>query len=323
MPDPPPIRVLIATAGSLDVLQRSLQSISECDIPASHRGLLVIENGKQRGAKDIVQEFCSSVNASYLFEPTPSKTAALNRALSTITENELIVFFDDDVRVSKDILFVYSEAARLYPNGFYFGGPTGVDYEQMPPPELKQFLPPSAIGIEFPPDLTEIQYPCCFLGFNWAAFADDLKATGGFNAKLGPGMPISAGDESFMQYALNRRGLVGRSLADAKVWHWVPRDRCSENWILSRAYPSGYTSGMFAAHYACQKQQCFGLVRSLRKSIDKRLKRIRIRTLRLGILVTARYASGFVAGYRYSRSHHPFDARSGKCTSERCESDIA
>jgi len=316
--------IVIATASAPATLGRTLASLIECVRPASFDRLLLVENGDRRGVEGVVQGLRGKLNAQYLFEPARSKTMALNLALSYLN-NELVVFFDDDVRLAPTVLQCYADAAETHGEGYYFGGPTSVDYEEEPPAWLKRFLPPSAVGHEIPCGTTEVQYPSFFLGFNWAAFADDLKKCGGFHPDFGPGRRVSVGDESFMQFALNRRGIVGRYLPDARVWHSVPKDRCTPQWVLRRAYPNGFAAGAFSAYWAEERRQRLGLARSLREVLRSQIRRTGIKNIltcsnsgRLGIRVTLAYTRGFLAGYRYSRAERPFDPRPTLHASYQC-----
>ncbi|NNF57143.1 MAG: hypothetical protein HKN04_02780, partial [Rhodothermaceae bacterium] len=168
---------------------------------------------------------------------------ALNEALATV-EQGLVVFFDDDVRLSPGVLVAYAEAAAEYPeHGAYFGGPFGVDYEERPPEWLIPLLPWSARGLNLK---TGPKAPF-YLGFNWAAFTSDIHKTGGFNPNYGPGSPIGAGgQETNMQRRMRDLHIEGVDVLDAHVWHYVPRQSCTPDWALQRAYRAGLTRGVEA-----------------------------------------------------------------------------
>ena len=155
----------------------------------------------------------------------------------------LVVFLDDDVRVVPDLLEVYAAAARRAGPGQFFGGPVAPDYEEAPPDWLIEFLPLSARGWR-PDDPSQAITRPFFLGFNWAAFAGDLRRVGGFSERFGPGSDAGVGDETDMQRRLVTAGLKAVYVPQALVYHWVPRDRCSPEWALERAYRNGIRSGL-------------------------------------------------------------------------------
>jgi hypothetical protein len=87
-----------------------------------------------------------------------------------------------------------------------------------------------------------------FLGFNWAAFAQDLLACGGFSATFGPGTALGTGEETFLQWKMQQRGIGARYLPEALAWHYVPPERCSPEWTLRRARGGGFNAGVLVEH---------------------------------------------------------------------------
>jgi GT2 family glycosyltransferase len=242
---PPDLFVVIVTRDRDELLTRTLRSVGECRIPSGLRATLVIENGLRRAADRVVADASPALRARHLFEPSGNKCRALNVSLDHVGDG-LVVFLDDDVRVLPDLLERYATAAEQGGAGCFFGGPVTPDYEEHPPGWLLPFLPSSAKGwrLEHPSEL--IARPR-FLGFNWAAFAEDLRRVGGFNEDVGPGSwTSSVGDESDMQRRLMAAGLVARYIPDALVYHWVPKPQCSPAFALQRAYRDGIRVGFLA-----------------------------------------------------------------------------
>jgi glycosyltransferase involved in cell wall biosynthesis len=234
--------VIIATAGRPELLKRTLQSLGQCRLPAGYQRTIVVENGSQAGAEEVVRSAPAVLNAQYLHCPRSNKSEALNAALGTAGDG-LIFFTDDDVRLDPAVLTAYLKAAEASGPGHFFGGPAGADFADPPPSWLTQYLPKSARGWEWPGPDNQVRSPE-FLGFNWAAFAGDLLAAGGFNPDRGPGSPSgSTGQESDMQRRLLRRSLLGLYVPGARVWHYVPRDRCSTRWAIARNFRHGVEEG--------------------------------------------------------------------------------
>lgn len=231
------VHVLIPTHERPELLERTLESLAQCTRPKEYDGAIVVENGSKAGAEAIVETYQDALQARYMYVSRGNKSHALNEALAEI-ENGLTIFFDDDVRVHRDILQAYARAAADVKGGMFFGGPTRVDYEGEPPEWLAEYLPASATGWpeEDRPDEKT------FLGFNWAAFASDLKACGGFNPTVGPGT-LSTGQETEMQRQLLDWGAAPTYVPDALVWHYVPESRCTPSWVLDRGYRTGIGFG--------------------------------------------------------------------------------
>src|SRR5690606_3791775 len=61
------------------------------------------------------------------------------------------------------------------------------------------------------------------------------------------GSPTGAtGQETTMQRLLRERGVTPIDVREARVWHYVPRQRCSPNWALHRKYKVGLEDGLRA-----------------------------------------------------------------------------
>ncbi|MGA2443477.1 MAG: glycosyltransferase [Tepidisphaeraceae bacterium] len=242
--------VNIATSGRPDLLGHTLNSLGECQLPAGYKETVVIENGTRAGLEEVVRSARAQLNARYMHVAQGNKSAALNAALETVGDC-LVFFTDDDVRLAPLTLRAYAEAAQRCGARHFFGGPASAEYDVPPPQWLREFLPFSAIGWERSPDAHDANdqpgKSAKFLGFNWAAFAGDLRAAGGFNPDFGPGSPTgSTGQETEMQRRLLSRGLIAVYVPQARVWHYVPKDRCTPAWALERIYRNGIQDGLFA-----------------------------------------------------------------------------
>jgi hypothetical protein len=252
---PSPLYVVIATAGRPDLIGRTLESLAACRKPEGYTGALVVENGPQMGAEEIVRAASPELRARYLHTEQANKSAALNLGIAEVGDG-LVVFFDDDVRFDADVLVAYARAAMAQGRGAYFGGTCRVDYEEDPPAYLLRSLPTSARGLD--PRTSQAGF---YMGFNWAAYAADLAGLGGFDSSLGPGSPVGAttGDETDMQVRLQKAGVRPVPVPEAIVWHYVPRERCSEEWVVRR----GFKEGMAHAHLDWDTRPHGGVLRSV------------------------------------------------------------
>lgn len=242
----PSFHIVIATHGRLELLKRTLDSLARCKKPSSYQGTIVVENGCRSGIKSLLDSYKDLLNPSYLYTHHGNKSHALNLALDHI-DSGLIFFTDDDVRLSIDILLEYEEAALECGPGTFFGGPIDVEYDIPPASWLSQYLPASARGWAL--NGIECEKHPWFLGFNWSAFHGDLMEIGGFDIRFGPGSSTGGvGQETDMQKRLQEAGVKQLFVPDAKVWHYVPVDRCSPEWVLQRQYRNGISDG-YRYHY--------------------------------------------------------------------------
>ena len=195
-----------------------------------------VENGPNPKGNALLSQLTKELNPKYIYAAEANKSNALNVALETVSGG-LAVFFDDDIRIHEDTLMAYVQALDEGLRGCFFAGPIAVDYEAPPYAWLVPYLPASAKGWNLGHERKEFMTPDC-LGANWAAFVCDLKEVGLFNRQKGPGSG-ARGQETDMQVRLIKHGKNGLYLPGAKVWHYVPLDRSSPSWLLSRKIESG------------------------------------------------------------------------------------
>ena len=238
------LTVIIPTNGRTDLLVKTVKSLARCRQPAIYYETIIVENGSKTGFENILHAYRERLNIRYEHISAGNKSNALNTVLKTVDES-LVFFTDDDVRLDSGILEAYARIAHGKESGEFYGGPFDVDYVRNPPEWLKEFLPISAIGWNLGEKAKPVHRGCLFIGFNWAAFDQDIKRLGGFSVLHGPGSRIGAvGQETEMQKRLLESGIKGRYMPDAKVWHFVPPERCSPRFAARRAYKWGTQGGL-------------------------------------------------------------------------------
>lgn len=240
------VNVIIPTHGRPTLLGRILASLAQCHIPEGYAEAVVVENGSRAGAATVVADMAKShpqLRLRYLHVERANKSHALNEAIATIGEG-LVVFFDDDLRFHPGVLVAYADAAGEKGAGHYFGGSMGVDYEHEPAEWVRRLLPLSARGVDLHQQRREWHL---YLGCNWAAFVEDIRAAGGFNPAFGPGSLTGAtGQEADMQERLLAQGVRQMDVPNALVWHYVPKERSTLRWLILRKYRGGTQHGQTA-----------------------------------------------------------------------------
>lgn len=296
------LNVIIATAERPTLLRRTLASLARCRRPSGYRRTFVVENGGQRGADEVVAAADPSLRCAYLYEPHGNKSMALNRAMEDLDQG-LIFFTDDDVRLHPETLVSYAVAAEGTDRGRYYGGPTGVDYEQTPPAWVQRRLPLSARGW-VPTEQQRNSASLSFLGFNWAAFATEIRALGGFDPLRGPGAVTgSTGQEGEMQMRLRDAGVTPTYVPQAWVWHYVPRDRCSPDWAVQRAFRHGVSWGMQSHAGPLTIWSCppWVVARLAKSAVRRLLATVAGPEFGFDARVRASYNHGLVHGFRMRR----------------------
>ena len=234
------------------MLRRTLQSLSHCDRPEALKEVLVVENGPRCEVEPICEQGFDGLPVRYHWSEAKGKNATLNLAIQSLDDQELVLMADDDLRFSPSYLKAYATAMARHSSGHFFGGPFVAEYETSPPEWLRDYLPLSALGWEAKSRRFD-ERSTWFLGFNWAAYAGDLRRVGGFDPNIGPGSASnSTGDEVRMQKLLHKVGMRSVFVEDALVWHHVPVEHCSEKWALDRAKRNGKARGEYV-------RECGGL----------------------------------------------------------------
>ena len=249
------IHLIIPTHDRTELLARTVRSVYECIQPDTEVELTIVENGGRFGGEALIGDAPDWLNARYLHCQDANKSVACNQTLAGI-DSGLVLFIDDDIRVGPNFFVAYASVVQEHPNDLFFCGPMGVDYESAPPEWLKKFLPYSAKGWEH--DKLTLNQPAG-MGGNWGAMRKVLAECGEFSVLHGPGAKTgSVGQETEMQTRMLKRGGVGRYVPEARVWHYVPIDRCSREWTLNRAYRNGISFGLNNGEIA-GKGVCFGI----------------------------------------------------------------
>lgn len=239
----PSLFVLVPTHNRVSLLERTVDSLLACERPADRDvRVVVVENGTKAGTEELLRGKVSWLRPEYRYHAQPNKSEAQNLCVDEAGDS-LVVFLDDDVRVTPGLLVEYAKAAGDRRSGAIFGGGMLIDYETAPPRWLADYLPPSARGWH-PQTYAPVSKGMPFPGCNWAAFAPDVRATGGFNPLFGPGgVNVGTGEDREMQAALTGRGCETVYVRDAIVWHYVPQDRCSTDWALQREFRNAIYKG--------------------------------------------------------------------------------
>jgi succinoglycan biosynthesis protein ExoM len=224
--------ILLATHARARPLRDTLASLAAENETEGIRAILVIENGLRHGSEEVCRELKGVIPVRYEFVDQANKSAALNYGLQ-LSDADLLVFFDDDVRVRAGTVRSYLEAGARYGGGHFFGGRVTPRYEGAPPPPwLLSALPYTATGFDLGPEERPYHE---FPGPNWAAFRSDLVEIGGFSSRLGPGTGL-VGQETEAQSRLTERGCKGVFLPGADVEHYVPADNLTVAWVRRRRY---------------------------------------------------------------------------------------
>jgi len=228
--------VLICTYNRADLLADTLDSLARNRTSAVRWDVIVVDNNSADQTRQVVTSRIHDypVTLRYIFEPRQGKSIALNTGLAA-TDASLIVFTDDDVRVTAEWVEASCRPMLDDPTIDYTGGPVMPLWEQACPPWLDQTRPDlwGTLAI-----LDYGQTPFIFeerrrvpLGANMAVRRLLIDRIGGFDPDLGRRGNSLLGQEQAEFFCRSREaGARGLYVPAMGLQHHVPAKR------LTRAY---------------------------------------------------------------------------------------
>lgn len=249
--DPPLVSVVVATHDRPESLTTCLGSLMRLSYPRYE--IVVVINAPPAGVRyDAVQAaFAGPPPLRWVHEDVPGACHARNRGIA-VAQGELIAFCDDDVIHDPDWL---TELALGFRAGPRVGCVTGLAYPQEleTAPQLwfeqyggfgAGFIPQLFdMGEHRPPDPAFPFRPATFgVGTNMAYRREVVRGLGGFDVVLGPGTPVTSGEDYALYFRTLLRGYQIAYRPSALVYHRHRRDLAS-----LRRQVAGYAAGYAAA----------------------------------------------------------------------------
>ena len=222
------IDVVICTWNRCRLLAQTLEHLQELDVPHDHDWqVIVIDNNSTDDTAATLQRFAGRLPLRAIFEPRPGQSHARNRAVAEAT-GDYLIWTDDDVLVDRRWLAAYAQAFERWPTAAFFGGPIEPWFEGTPPRWLADhwrnvahaFSVRELGDVPFPFDDSQVPY-----GAN-CAFRADVQRRYSYDPSLGlrPGANVRGEEVKVMRQML-ADGLTGWWVPEARVRHYIPRDR--------------------------------------------------------------------------------------------------
>ena len=115
------------------LLQNALKSL--CRVYPLKRmtwQVVIVLNNCTDNSQTIVDQFKDRLPIVCRTEPRPGLSYARNRAIELVS-GDIVIWIDDDVRVSREWLRGYEQAFLQWPDASIFGGPILPEFEGQPP----------------------------------------------------------------------------------------------------------------------------------------------------------------------------------------------
>lgn len=241
------LTVLICTWNRAALLDETLDSLAAVNVPAHIRWeVVVVDNNSTDHTREVVErrsrEFPAPLH--YRFEPSQGKCWAMNTGLHA-SHYPIVVFADDDIRVSPEWLVAAGHAFSDDPQISYVGGPVDPIWEEPCPRWFAQ------TGKILWGTIAILDYgsePFVFeerrkipLGANFAIRRSMVERIGGFDPSLGRNSDrLLLGQELPEFFARSRAaGLRGRYVPAMSVKHHVPARRLRPEYARRWWYGKG------------------------------------------------------------------------------------
>lgn len=220
--------IIIITRNRADTITRTLDTVKKLEYYEDKLEIVVVDNGSTDNTRVVVEQELknSGINFKIVVEEVKGICRARNKGVE-VASGEWLLFLDDDVFVSADLLKVYLQAQSIYPDAAAFGGPARLDPEIPRPwwwiPDFEKSMSCQNYGDEYR------EYPKWTnpYGLNMLIRRNKLRELNGFDERLDK-LTNSFADET--EYFLRLAGIGGQLIyvPDAEVIHSVMPDRL--NW---------------------------------------------------------------------------------------------
>ncbi len=235
------LSVVFSTRNGSATLPLMLDGLERLRIPDGGWLVIAVDNGSTDATREIIEARRERLPIAYVFEGTPGKNRALNRALPLI-EGNLAVFTDDDAIPDEDWLTKLVANVTARPQYAGFGGKVVPLWQIEPPDWVTRLVPAGPVFAITNPNLGSREVgPNALWGPNFALRADLFREGLRFDETVGPdgSSTYRMGSETSLLRQLGRRGHRFWFCPDAVVRHIVRPHQLEREWILQRAFRLG------------------------------------------------------------------------------------
>jgi glycosyltransferase involved in cell wall biosynthesis len=222
------ITVAICTWNRAKLLDQTLAAICKLEVPTGVEWeILIVNNNCTDDTDEVIASYSTRIPVRIAFEARPGVSHARNAAVRE-AKGDYILWTDDDVLVYPDWICSYCEAIRSHPEAGFFGGPIGPWFEGIQPDWLTRCFSQvsyayAAIDLgEKPFLLSKKKQP---FGANFAVRMKEQMVFH-YDPSLGRKRGNSiGGEESAVFNAMLDAGIEGWWVPDARVNHYISRER--------------------------------------------------------------------------------------------------
>ena len=209
----PPYSIVVTTYNRAATLRGAINSLLELGPSSPPHEIIIVDNNSKDDTRAVVESFLPAAHGRlrYLFEGRQGASHGRN-AGAAAAHGEVIVFTDDDVRVSPRWLEAIATVFDEHPEMAYAGGPIRAIWPSEPPAWLTDwFWSPLAL-VDYGAEGAEVRrMPFrCLVSANLAVRREAFEAVGGFDPRYqhAPGA-VTASEDHELQIRLLDAGYRG------------------------------------------------------------------------------------------------------------------
>lgn len=236
------ITLVIPTFNRAASLVRALESVARQRLNPALWECLIIDNASTDHTAEVVARFAvahPSLHLRLVREEQQGVAYARNRALQEAT-TELICSIDDDERINEGFLEAYLRFFDAHPEATVAGGRIIAEYEQERPRWMSRW---TERPIANPMDYGDAVRPFprnALPGGGNMGFRRSAALQFGFATELGrTGGKLIGGEENDFLLRLREAGHTLWYLPDAVMWHIIPPEKCTDDYLRRLAYDIG------------------------------------------------------------------------------------
>lgn len=234
------ISAIISTYNREKYLPKLFNSISNQEYEDVE--ILVVDNNSPGNTKELTHSFQKAnkqLNIHYYLETQQGLSFGRNRGIKE-AKGDIIIFLDDDAFLSKTYFKTIAHCFNNYPDAMAIGSKILLEYESTIPkwenPYLNSLLGYFNLG-ENSKYFSKKKYP---RGSNMCFRSKVFKQIGMFNTELGRiGNELGGGEEKDLFFRMYQQGLKALYIPDAIIYHTVPKERTTYQFIRKQALGTG------------------------------------------------------------------------------------
>ena len=236
------LTLVIPTYNRSRSLLRALESVARQDLNPALWECLIIDNASTDDTAEAVARFAAehpTLQIRRVVEQQAGVAHARNRGLQEAT-TELICSIDDDERINEGFLSAYLRFFESHPEAAVAGGRIIAEYEEERPRWISRWTErPIANPMDYGDTIRPFPAGALPGGGNMG-FRRSVALQFGFATELGRvGGKLIGGEENDFLLRMQQAGHTLWYLPDAVMWHIIPPEKCTDEYLNRLAYHIG------------------------------------------------------------------------------------